>query len=278
MTRAELWDYIGHPETETPDRRQVLYAIVVLRTGLGAALLILGWTAIFAASRESFAARLGDASRWGLPAPLGTDMVLFMLGCTELLVGAFQILGAFTRLTASMGLVLISAYFALGTHPALGASAYPSLMGGLILLIVCGSPFLSVDRFLDKVEEEERDRAPVMLPASAVYSALAPRLGVAASLLVLAWSEGARADRDGVVYAGIAALLGALGLALAVGFLPPITGFIGGLIVAVSVVHAAPGGPSFALGATAAGVALLITGARGRDGVTSSPPRIKRAR
>lgn len=277
MNRAVLWAYIGHPEAETPARRRVLYAIVVLRAGLGAAFLILGWTAVFAASREAFAARLGDASRWGLSAPLAADMALFMLGCTELLVGALQIVGAFTRLTASTGLVLLTAYFALGAHTALAASAFPSLMGGLIFLIVCGSPFLSVDRFLDKVEEEERDRAPVALPAVAVSAALAPRLGVAISLLLISWSVGARADRDGLVYAGIAAAVGALGLALAVGFLPRVLGAAGGLIVAVSALHAAPGGPSFALGATAVGVALLIAGTRRRDNAASYPPRTGRA-
>jgi uncharacterized membrane protein YphA (DoxX/SURF4 family) len=200
--REALWEYLGHPADETPERRRILYAIVILRLGLGLMFLLRGWSAIFATPPDAFAVRLGDPARWGLGG-LATDTTLFILGCTELGVGLLLIFGAFTRVSAVTGMLLLSLAFAFGQfRPDLACTdvcsdsplrgffrnwrdhaALLMMIGGLVPIIVCGSPFLSADRALDKLEEEERDRAPATLPRVAVATPLALRLGFAAALI-----------------------------------------------------------------------------------------------
>lgn len=257
VKRAVLWEYIGHPASETTARRRVLYAIVLLRLGLGATFILTGWNAIIAASPEAFAARLGAPGRWGLQSSVGMDMALFLLGCTELLVGSFQVVGAFTRLTASTGLVLAGAYFALGQRTPSDVALYPVAMGGFGLLVVCGSPFLSVDRFLDKVEEEERDRAPVTLPQPAAIMPVAPRLGLAAGLLLLVWSAATRLDGT-VPPALTAGLAVVLALLLVLGCATRVVGPLVSATIAVVATRGA-GGP-LVISTIAVGLALAVTG------------------
>lgn len=279
VRRQDLWAYIGHPAEETPARRGVLYAIVVLRIGLGATFLLLGREAVFGSPSGAFAARLGSTGRWGLESPLAADMAAFILGCTELLVGAFQLLGAFTRLTAATGIVLSAAYLVLGSRAGLAGAAYPAIIGSLVLVVVCGSPFLSVDRFLDKVEEEERDRAPVALPGTATAAPLAPRLGLAASLLLLLWPSidgSAGSDPQSTTLRGVLVLMATL---LVAGVLTRAVGLLVSIVVA-GIVMSASNGSVLAGGIVAAGVALAITGGgsaalrwRGRERVSSRTVR-----
>ncbi len=199
--REQLWEYLGHPEDETPERRRVLYALVVLRLGLGSMFLLRGWAVIFAAPPDAFAARLGDPARWGLGG-LATDTVLFILGCTELGIGLLLLAGAFTRVSAVVGAVLLALALVFGYFPVMiqcfdscNASSARGLfwnqtaratllllLGGLLPIIMCGSPFLSADRALDKLEEEERDRAPATLPPAAKVAPLFLRSGFAAAI------------------------------------------------------------------------------------------------
>ena len=206
--RERLWEYLGQPDEETPERRRLLYAIVILRLGLGLLFLLRGWEGIFASSAASFAARLGDPGPWGLSG-LATDTVLFILGCTELAIGILLILGAFTRVSAVTGTVLATLYFSFGQFAATASCPYPGgctrspfddvversalifVVGGLLVLVFCGSPFLGADRALDKLEEEERDRAPAGLPRLAMMTPLILRVSwIVASLFLTAYSAG----------------------------------------------------------------------------------------
>lgn len=277
MKRVDLWAYIGHPAEETTARRNVLYAIVVLRVGVAATFLLLGSEAVFRASSVTFTSRLGAPDRWGLNSPIAGDMASFILGCTELLVGAFQLVGAFTRLTAATGMILSTVYMVVGNWAGLAGAAYPSIIGGLVLIVVCGSPFLSVDRFLDKVEEEERDRAPVTLPAPATAVPLAPRLGLAASLLLLAWASSDAGAGSDVLWTFLRGALVLMATLLVAGVLTRVTGVLASMVVAGIAMSAGNGG-ALAAAVVAAGVALVITGAGnvaltwpGRKQVTSRP-------
>jgi uncharacterized membrane protein YphA (DoxX/SURF4 family) len=194
--RAFLWEYLGYPDDETPERKRILYAIVVLRLGFGLFFLLRGWSAVFAAPPDAFATRLGDPVRLGLGGA-AVDTTLFILGCTELGVGALLLFGAFTRVSAVTGIVLILLYLILGDRSSFDVCARPEpqfqdacgrasawlgdapapvtalfvvYLAGLAVIVIAGSPFLSADRALDKLEEEERDRAPAVLPKLAEYS------------------------------------------------------------------------------------------------------------
>lgn len=259
MRRADFWAYIGHPAEETAARRNVLYAIVTLRIGLGATFLLLGREAVFGASSTTFAARLGAPDRWGLESPIAGDMASFILGCTELSIGAFQLVGAFTRLTAATGVVLSTAYMVLGSRAGLAGAGYPAIIGGLAMVVVCGSPFLSVDRFLDKVEEEERDRAPVTLPEAATAAALAPRLGLAASLLLLAWRSGGGSAGGDPLLTTLRGALVVMAALLVAGLLTRTVGLLASIVVA-GIALSAGGGGTLVAGTVGAGVALAITG------------------
>ncbi|MFN8539006.1 MAG: DoxX family membrane protein [Thermomicrobiales bacterium] len=201
--RTFLWEYLGHPDEETPERRRILYAIVVLRCGFALLFLLRGWSAVFATSPDAFATRLGDPARLGLGGT-AVDTILFILGCTELGIGALLFFGAFTRVSAVTGLVLALLSLILGqrrlfpppdllqineklqfndwfkdTGAALNVGALIGLICGLALVVICGAPFLSADRALDKLEEEERDRAPARLPQFAEATPILLRLGLA---------------------------------------------------------------------------------------------------
>ncbi len=214
--RARLWEYLGQPDEETPERRRLLYAIIVLRLGLGSLLLLRGWEGTFTSSAASFATRLGEPSRWGLDG-LAIDTVLFILGCTELGIGLLLIFGAFTRVSAVTGTILAALYVAFGQFGATARCPYPAqgcartffdnsversawllAGGGLLVLVCCGSPFLGADRALDKLEEEERDRAPAVLPRRAMMTPLFLRAGLVLALLLLAaYGSGLGARPDG---------------------------------------------------------------------------------
>jgi uncharacterized membrane protein YphA (DoxX/SURF4 family) len=203
--REALWEYLGHPADETPERRRILYAIVILRLGLGLMFLLRGWSAVFATPPDAFATRLGDPARWGLGG-LATDTILFILGCTELGVGLLLIVGAFTRVSAVMGSLLLVAYLICGnftsldpcaqrTHcrtafvyldrlPLFMTALFCIFLGGLAVIVVSGSPFLSADRALDKLEEEERDHAPATLPTVSRFSIIFLRAGIAIGMLI----------------------------------------------------------------------------------------------
>lgn len=218
--RERLWEYLGQPDEETPERRRLLYAIVVLRLGLGALFLLRGWEGVLASSAASFATRLGEPARWGLGG-LATETVLFILGCTELGIGLLLIFGAFTRVSAVTGTVLAAFYVAFGEFGATARCAYPAqgcarsffdnsversawllASGGLLVLVCCGSPFLGADRALDKLEEEERDRAPAVLPRRAMMTPLFLRAGLVLALLLLAaYGSGLGARPEGLVVA-----------------------------------------------------------------------------
>jgi uncharacterized membrane protein YphA (DoxX/SURF4 family) len=294
--RALLWEYLGHPADETPERRRILYAIVILRLGLGLMFLLRGWSAVFAAPPDAFATRLGDPARFGLSG-LAADTTLFILGCTELGIGVLLIAGAFTRVSAVTGGVLAILYLIFGNHQIRGfcdwtehptgamqffcqgdvsrgglgewlvvrvseliwlTSINPALLtiiGGLALLTFNGSPFLSADRALDKVEEEERDRAPALLPGQSTASPLFMRIGIAAGIV---WYvlQGVAIDLPLSIIAGLL-LLGIGTRILALGAL------IGGLLCLVPIYSFADSHFAIAnaIGALSIALALTITGA-----------------
>lgn len=263
--RATLWQYLGHPDEEPPERRRILYAIVVLRLGLGALFLLRGWGAVFAPAPDAFAARLGDPARWGLGGEALRDQVLFLLGCTELAVGALLLAGAFTRVSAVTGSVLLLLAIGLGDYADAGRDAVATgaalaCLGGLALVVLCGSPFFSADRFLDKVEEEERDRAPAVLPRLAAMTPLLPRLGAGAGLLWLATRDALRWP----FFAGMVVLV-LLGLLLVAGLATRVSGPLGGGLLALLAGSTFTGGEraGFIVGLLAvAGALALIGGGR----------------
>lgn len=264
LSRAILWEYLGHPDDETPERRRILYAIVALRLGLGLLFLLRGWGAVFATTPAGFAARLGDPAWWGLGGATVRDQTLFILGCTELMIGVFLIAGVFTRVSAVTGAVLLALAVVAGDHLLFGPSGDPSAaraswqpyrdpvatgaalaaLGGLLPLILCGSPFLSADRFLDKVEEEERDRAPAVLPGLATLAPLLVRAGLAAGLL---WATAGILRATGGGWRALAPGLAALAVAAPI---------LGGLLLAGWATRAA----GVLAGGTLAGLVLLIFG------------------
>src|SRR5919202_550268 len=227
---TSLWAYLGHPDDEPPARRRVLYGILALRIGLGLCFAVRGWLAIFAAPVDALASRLGDIGQLGLTGPLAADTVLFLLGCTELAAGVLLLAGAFSRVSAVTGSVLLLLYLARGTRDPFVVAAMLASLGGLLVVVLCGSPFMSADRFLDKIEEEERDRAPAVLPAIGTLTPLFPRLGLAAGMLVAAIELWRRDDRGDVgAFAGAA-----LALALALGLVARWTGPLGSTWLAVA--------------------------------------------
>ncbi len=273
LDRATLWEYLGHPDAEPPERRRILYALVALRVGLGLMFLPRGWSAVFRPSLEGFASRLGDPAMWGLGNATTRDLVLFLLGCTELMVGIFLIVGVFSRVSAVTGGVLILLSIPLADHAIPCAQPQPvcdnesfyrdvftqsaslAALGGLLMVVLCGSPFLSADRFLDKVEEEERDRVPAVLPHPAVSTPILPRLTLAAALIWAACGHGQWSSPLAVSSAVFAPLL-VLGLA---------TGWIallGGLLLAVYVRLTLSGSDAvwLLLGPLTAGAALALSG------------------
>jgi uncharacterized membrane protein YphA (DoxX/SURF4 family) len=209
--RTFLWEYLGHPDDETPERRRILYAIVVLRLGFALLFLLRGWSAVFNAPPDTFAIRLGDPARFGLSGA-AVDTTLFILGCTELGIGALLLFGAFTRVSAVTGLTLAVLALFLGdrrllppspaetglkyawlgeTIAAINVASLLALICGLALIVICGAPFLSADRALDKLEEEERDRAPAQLPPIGAATPLLLRLGlVGAAWWYALWNYG----------------------------------------------------------------------------------------
>lgn len=294
LSRAILWEYLGHPDDETPERRRILYAIVALRLGLGLLFLLRGWGAVFATTPAGFAARLGDPAWWGLGDATVRDQTLFILGCTELMIGVFLIAGVFTRVSAVTGAVLLALAVVAGDHVLFGPSGDPSAaraswqpyrdpvatgaalaaLGGLLPLILCGSPFLSADRFLDKVEEEERDRAPAVLPGLATLAPLLVRAGLAAGLL---WATAGILRATGGAGGGGRALdpllavlpvaAPALGGLLLAGWATRAAGVLaGGLLTILVLLIFGPGRAAggdalwLGLGPIAAGGALAVTG------------------
>ena len=235
--RTFLWEYLGHPDDETPERRRILYAIVVLRLGFALLFLLRGWSAVFAAPSDAFATRLGDPARLGLSGA-AVDTTLFILGCTELGIGALLLFGAFTRVSAVTGMALATLYLLLGDSSLLdlAASRNPGLpenfrqtmlwnvqamvaasllaaLFGLSILAIGGSPFLSADRALDKLEEEERDRPPAVLPRLAHATPLILGIGLAIALWWrLLW--GYWSDPERLVVAIVVAVLIAISFVL----------------------------------------------------------------
>ena len=208
--------YLGHPADEPPPRRRVLYGILALRLGLGLCFALRGWSAIFAAPPGALAARLGDVASLGLGNPLVADTTLFLLGCTELAAGVLLLAGAFSRVSAVTGGVLLLLYLARGDRDPFVVAASLAALGGLLVVVLCGSPFMSADRFLDKVEEEERDRPPGVLPGIGTLTPLFPRLGLVAGLLLVVaqlWSRGSEASYAAALVGGVIALPITLGLA-----------------------------------------------------------------
>lgn len=253
FSRAILWEYLGHPADEPPARRRVLYAIVVVRVGLGLMFLWRGWRALFAASGEGLASRLGNVADWGLQSPVVADTVLFLLGCTELAVGILLLTGAFSRVSAVTGAVLALLYLARGELHPFVAGALVTTVGSLLLVVIGGSPFLSADRFLDKVEEEERDRAPAVLPRLAPALPVLPRLGLAGGLVYAALVGQA----SGLARASILLLAGLL----VAGVATRLAGPAGGLAFMLLLVSAGAVGLADLLAPCAAAVALAVTGA-----------------
>lgn len=257
IDRAVLWSYLGHPDDEPPARRRILYGILALRIGLGLCFAARGWVAIFAAPGDALASRLGDVGQLGLTSALAADTVLFLLGCTELAAGVLLLAGAFSRVSAVTGSVLLLLYLARGARDPLVVATILASLGGLLVVVLCGSPFMSADRFLDKVEEEERDRAPAVLPAIGTLTPLFPRLGLAAGMLVVAielWRRGDRAD--------VGAFAGApLALALALGLVTRWTGPLSAAWLAVVAALSSGGDTAWLLAIGGVGTALLLTGA-----------------
>ncbi|HEX5506122.1 MAG TPA: DoxX family protein [Thermomicrobiales bacterium] len=264
IDRALLWAYLGHPADEPRERRRVLYGLVALRLGLGLSFALRGWGALFAAPPGALASRLGDLGALGLASGPGADMALFVFGCTEILVGLFFICGAFSRLAASVAGVLLALYLVRGIHAPLVVAAELALLGGALVVVVCGGPFLSADRFLDKVEEEERDRAPAVLPAAGTLTPLCPRLGLAAGLGWLA-ADLAGGGLGGAIAPGAASLAlaaGAVALALALlaGVWTRAAGPLGALLLA-GLGLALGQGAVLVAGLAGVAVSLALTGA-----------------
>lgn len=260
--RTLLWSYLGSPEGEPPERRRVLYAGVALRLGLGLSFLARGWGALFAAPPSALATRLGDVTALGIHGAPGREMVLFILGCTELGVGLLLLFGAFSRVSAVTGSVLLALYLTLGDREVTVVAPALAMLGGLLLLVICGSPFLSADRFLDKVEEEERDRAPAVLPALAPATPLLPRLGLAAGLgwLALALLMGGTAPGQGLPAGALVAGV-ALALPIALGLVVRVAGLLGGALLAWSALAAPHDRFSLIVGVVTVALAVGITGA-----------------
>jgi uncharacterized membrane protein YphA (DoxX/SURF4 family) len=248
-----LWEYVGYPDDETPERRRLLYAIVVLRLGLGLLLLLRGGSAVFLPAPDGFTMRLGDPARWGF-SPATSDLALFLLGCTEIAAGALLLCGAFTRVSAVTGTVLCCLYLALGRG--LTGAALIGLcaaIGGLLIPVICGSPFLGADRALDKLEEEERDRAPAVLPRRADVTPLFARLGLAAGLAGWGWGYQTR-------WFGVLGLV--LALALVLGWrtrVVALVALLAGTAIALGW-HGEETGVWFFLAPLAVGGALLVAG------------------
>ena len=242
--RTFLWEYLGYPEDETAERRRILYAIVVLRLGFGLFFLLYGWGAVFGASAEAMAVRLGDPARLGLSGA-AADTTLFILGCTELGIGALLLFGAFTRVSAVTGTLLLLLYLLLGDRSLFAAQAVGSPGGvmalvagllllyvaGLVVLVIAGSPFLSADRALDKLEEEERDRAPAVLPRLAERSSWIMRAG---GLVAFVWVIVARPPVElpaGTITSDLFTIMCLLSLGLSIAFPPTAVAAAIGLFV-----------------------------------------------
>ena len=256
IDRAVLWAYLGHPDDEPPARRRILYGILALRLGLGLCFAARGWVAIFAAPGDALASRLGDVGQLGLTGALAADTVLFLLGCTELAAGVLLLAGAFSRVSAVTGSILLLLYLARGAREPFVVAAMLASLGGLLVVVLCGSPFMSADRFLDKVEEEERDRAPAVLPAIGTLTPLFPRLGLAAGMLVVAIELWRRDDRAGVgAFAGAA-----LALALALGLGTRWTGPLGAAWLTVLAALSFGRDAAWLLAIGGVGTSLLLTG------------------
>ena len=251
--RSLLWEYLGYPDDETPERRRLLYALVVLRLGLGLLFLLRGLGAIFFPAPDAFTMRLGDTARWGF-SPATTDLVLFLLGCTEVAAGVLLLGGAFTRVSAVTGTVLCCLYLVLGRD--LTGAALVGLCvagGGLLIPVVCGSPFLGADRALDKLEEEERDRAPATLPQRAMVTPLFARLGLATGLALWGWGDQER-------WVGVLCLI--LAAALVLGWrtrIAALFALLAGVIIALGW-HGEETNAWFFLAPLAVGGALLVSG------------------
>jgi uncharacterized membrane protein YphA (DoxX/SURF4 family) len=268
LDRALLWEYLGHPADEPTERRRVLYGLVALRLGLGLSFALRGWGALFAAPPGALASRLGDLGALGLASGPGADMALFVFGCTEVLVGLFFVLGAFSRLAASVAGVLLALYLVRGAHAPLVVAGQFALLGGALVIVVCGGPFLSADRFLDKVEEEERDRAPAVLPAAGTLTPLFPRLGLAAGLGWLAATlagGGLSAVAPGAASLALAAFVVTLAALLLAGIRARVAGPLGALLLAALCLATGQGailvpglaGVAASLGITGAGTASV---------------------
>jgi uncharacterized membrane protein YphA (DoxX/SURF4 family) len=251
--RAVLWEYLGYPDDETPERRRLLYAIVVLRLGLGLLLLLRGAGVVFFPAPDAFTQRLGDAARWGFN-PATSDLVLFLLGCTEIAAGVLLVIGAFTRVSAVTGTVLLAVYLALGRDlTGAGLVGLCAVIGGLLMPVVCGSPFLGADRALDKLEEEERDHPPAVLPRRADVTPLFARLGLAAGLAAWGWGEQTH-------WVGVLCLL--LAIMLALGWRTRIFALLALLVGTLLALgwHGEETGAWFFLAPLAVGGALLVAG------------------
>src|SRR5205823_7651889 len=115
--------------------------------GLGLNFMLRGAGAIFAAPADALASRLGDVAAFGLSSPAARDLTLFVLGCAELGVGALLLAGAFSRVSAVTGSLLLLLYLARGDHAPGVVGTSLAALGGLLVVVLCGSPFLSADRF-----------------------------------------------------------------------------------------------------------------------------------
>lgn len=285
LDRALLWEYLGHPADEPRERRRVLYGLVALRLGLGLSFALRGWGALFAAPSGALASRLGDLGALGLASGPGADMALFVFGCTEVLVGLFFVFGAFSRLAASVAGVLLALYLVRGVHAPLVVAGQLALLGGALVAVVCGGPFLSADRFLDKVEEEERDRAPAVLPAAGTLTPLFPRLGLAAGLVWLAASVaggGLSKIAPGAASLALVTLAAALAVPLLAGVWTRVAGPLGAVVLAALCLATGQGailvpgllGVAVSLAITGAGAASVaaLRGSRRATRGTAGPP------
>ncbi len=243
---AQLWEFVGYPDDETIERRRILYAIVALRLGFGLFFLLRGGVVVFGSAPAAFAVRLGNPASLGL-GTVATDTILFIVGCSEIGIGLLLIAGAFTRVSAVVGTVLLAVALAIGQFDLplrCLAACEDALLAGLfrqetarnaLLLLICGlfpivlsgSPFLGADRAIDKLEEEERDRAPAVLPQEAWIIPPLLRLGLA---LTLGWYALAHWQAGGLV-ALLLALLFLIGLGLRVVVVLLLLGWAGLLLL-----------------------------------------------